>query len=114
MRQAVRQVRRTQDFPVHLEYRPRAKVRLEDAFFHVIPAPPESEKVRLARVSSWRKSRARGAGIRGTPHKGLRVFDASIDACRWPDFYSHPSMIGPFETVLKLHALSNTLCLGRR
>src|SRR5881628_680286 len=40
MRQAIRQVRRTQDFPVHLEYRPSAKVRLEDAFFHVIPRSP--------------------------------------------------------------------------
>src|SRR5213594_4488620 len=73
MRQAIRQVRRTQDFPVHLEYRPRAKVRLEDAFFHVIPAPPESEKVRLARVSSWRKSRARGP-VSGEHHKKVCEF----------------------------------------
>src|SRR5437899_7802655 len=40
MRQAVRQVRGTQDFPVHLEDRPSAQVRLEDAFFHVIPRSP--------------------------------------------------------------------------
>src|SRR5206468_12948572 len=68
MRQAVRQVRRTQDLPVHLEYRPSAKVRLEDAFFHVIPAPPESEKVRLACLFS-RENRARERPVSGGPHK---------------------------------------------
>src|SRR5881409_2899201 len=107
MRQAVREIRRTQDFPVHLEDRPSAKVRLEDAFFHVIPRSPESEKVRLACLLLEKIARER-AGIRGTPQKGLRVFDATIDTCRWPDFYSHSFMIGPVETGLKLHAPSNT------
>src|SRR5437899_12862791 len=71
------------------------------------PAPPESEKVRLARLLLEKIARER-AGIRGTPQKGLRVFDAIIDGCGWPDFYSHPFMIGPFEPGLKLHAPSNT------
>src|SRR3989454_12704980 len=40
MRKLFRQVRRTQDFPVHPEYRPIPKVTFEDAFFHVIPRSP--------------------------------------------------------------------------
>jgi hypothetical protein len=38
------------------------------------------------------------ARIRGTPQKGLRNLGATIDACRWPDFYSGLFMIATVET----------------
>jgi hypothetical protein len=40
VRQAVRDVRRTQDLPVHLVDRPRPQIWLEDAFFHGNPVSP--------------------------------------------------------------------------
>src|SRR2546422_8755615 len=114
VRKSIRQVRRTQDLPVHLEDRPSAKVRLEDAFFHDPHAPPESEKVRLACLFS-RENRAREGRYQGDPTKRFASFpcDNRCMPMAWPDFYSHPFMIGPFETGLKLHAPSNTLFVSR-
>src|SRR5206468_12501296 len=63
-----RYIRGTQDFPVHLEDCPSAQIRLEDAFFHVIPAPPKSEKVRSRRVFPGGNSRTRRP-VSGEPQK---------------------------------------------
>src|SRR5438445_7743814 len=102
VRKSVRQVRRTQDFPVHLEDRPSAKVRLEDAFFHDPHAPPESEKVRLACLSS-RENRARERRYQSDPtERFARLPRHNLRmpiAC--PDLDSHPLQIGPFDTGLK-------------
>ncbi|MCI4371572.1 MAG: hypothetical protein L3J78_02885 [Thermoplasmata archaeon] len=56
---------------------------MEDAFFHEYPAPPDSEKLTTSARRPEESARER-AGIRGTPQKGLRFADATIDLQRSP------------------------------
>src|SRR5207245_9049273 len=78
------------------------------------PAPPASEKVRLACLCS-RENRARErARIRGTPQKGLRFRSATIHARRRSDFSSCSFMIAPVETGLKVHAGNDTTLADRQ
>src|SRR6266571_8490436 len=86
VREPARAVRRPQDLAVHFEDATGPQVWLEDAFFHMIPAPPKSEKVLSpARVLSEEIAGER-AGIRGSPQKGLRPDGATLSPRRDPIF----------------------------
>src|SRR6266568_2073367 len=80
VRKALRDVRRPQDLAVHLEDRPRPKIRLEYAFLHVIPLPLKARRFVLARVLT-EDFPVREGRYQGVPLKGFvdRVRDIRHD-----------------------------------
>src|SRR2546422_8497376 len=59
---------------------PRYGWKMLSSMIHTLPLKARRF---ASRVSFPEKIARERAGIRGTPQKGLRVFPATIDACRW-------------------------------
>src|SRR5207253_11345751 len=86
--QTVRDERRAQDVPVHLEDGPRTYVRLEDAFFHVLRLPLElqdsarncADEIKRARIAT---GSINGFLIARTPNRRGAKVVIFICASRW-------------------------------